>query len=473
LLGAYLLLCLIFAGYLLINERRGWRAFAGVSAAILLVGIAFSLNRSSQLGLVAGIGVAAGTFLALSNRKQLLAGIYGAGAAGLGIVALAATSILRRKSPALSSDLFDKWIRFAQSPVDESRIVEWKIAVKGFLDRPLLGYGPDNYSVIRSIHFDPAAYAASGFQQFDRPHNGWLELLATGGMLGLIAMLGIWGSAIVSLRTGARSRALRPSETALFAGALAAYAVYLTFWFFDLNSVMLFVALLALLGAKLYGTNTSPAVAQGFPLPKWISVGAAGGAVLAALYFACVVPLRAASDLGTAVDPSGSVSARLGGFQRAFASGAPQAERGLEYYDLYLGQLVSQFNETPAPAEQRDELRQALGNATHYATRMVARDPFDDHSYAELGTIEKFSGEFTHDPGLFAAAERNLRHAVAMSPKRAETRSVLANFYLASGDTLAAIAQLDTASRIAPIFSVFQQRLANSLRLRQGIHKRL
>jgi O-antigen ligase len=488
LLGAYLLLCVVFSVYLLINERGGWRVFAGVSAGILLTGIAFSLNRSSQLGLIAGTGVAAGTFFGLSATKRRLAGIYGAGAAGLLIIALAGSSILRREFPVLSSDLFDRWIAFAHAPVDQSRIVEWKVALKGFLDRPLLGYGSDNYSVIRSIHFDPAAYPVSGFEQFDHPHNTWLELLCTGGMLGLIVMLGIWGSAIVALRDGARSRKLRPSETALFAGALMAYAVYLTFWFFDLNSTMLFVAMLALLSAKVYGINPAGVSAPGFVLPKWITIGAVEAALAVAVYFVCVVPLGAALDLGTALDPQATASARLQGFERSVTSGAPQAVRGLDFFDVYLGQVVSEFSEANVPAEQRDELGAALGIATNYATSIIRHEPLDDHSYVERGRIEKLAGDFAHDSAQYVLAERDLLRAIAMSPRRAETRAILSNFYLASGDTTAAVAQLDTASVISPVFNASHLRLmtvamarkpaADSVtqlrsRSRQGIRKRL
>lgn len=487
LLAAYLLLCLIFAFHLLITERRVWRLFATISAVILLTGIAFTMNRSSQLGLIAAAGVAAGTFFALSDRKRRLAGIYSA--AGVGLVGLTAilTSVIHRATPAVSPTLLTRWIAFSHAPVDPSRIYEWKMALRGLLDRPLLGYGPENYQVIRGIHFDPTVYGFVGFIPYDRPHNAWLELLCTGGILGLLAMLGVWGSAIKTLRDGARSKLLRPVETALFAGAFAAYAVYLTFWFFDLNSTMLFVALLALMGAKVYGTGVAPVTAESPSPSNWLTIGAAETALAAALYLACVVPLRAASDLGTAVAPYETVSARLDGFDRALAS-APQAARGLDFYEIYLGQLVSQFSEASPLGEQREELSRALAGAASYATYLIRHEPLNDHSYVERGRIEKLRGDFTHDPAYYAAAERDLRHAIAMSPRRAEIRAVLSNFYLASGDTLGAVAQLDTASILSPIFNASHLRLATVAlarkpmadsviplrsRSRQGIRKRL
>jgi hypothetical protein len=210
--------------------------------------------------------------------------------------------------------------------------------------------------------------------------------------------------------------------------------------------------------------------------------------LIAAVYFVCVVPLRAASDLGTALEPSETVTARLAAFRRAFASGAPQADRGLDFYNVYLGQVVSQLGGTRAPADQREELARSLVSAREYAAALVVREPLDDHSYEERGRIEKLMGDFTHNPAYYALAEQDIRRAIAMSPRRAETRAFLANFYLASGDTTAAVAQLDTASIISPVFNASQLRLttvamsrkpaADSVtqlrsRSRQGIRKRL
>ncbi len=76
----------------------------------------------------------------------------------------------------------------------QDRVIMWKIAVKGWEDRPLLGWGPENYLNIFDRHFDPAYYVPGQpiGAWFDRAHSVFFDYLAETGLLGLLSYLGIF-----------------------------------------------------------------------------------------------------------------------------------------------------------------------------------------------------------------------------------------------------------------------------------------
>ncbi|MCD6471382.1 tetratricopeptide repeat protein [bacterium] len=78
----------------------------------------------------------------------------------------------------------------------DQRIIPWKIAFKGFKERPILGWGWENYNIIFNKHFIPKIYDKWGPQSswFDRSHNQILDILALSGILGLFSYLAFYGS---------------------------------------------------------------------------------------------------------------------------------------------------------------------------------------------------------------------------------------------------------------------------------------
>ena len=82
----------------------------------------------------------------------------------------------------------------------EGRIAAAEVGVKAFLDRPILGWGPENYTVGYDRHVEPEAFS-KGVLSFDQAHNKLIEELTTKGLLGLLGYLALWVSlAVVFIR---------------------------------------------------------------------------------------------------------------------------------------------------------------------------------------------------------------------------------------------------------------------------------
>ena len=84
----------------------------------------------------------------------------------------------------------------AGSPVQEryiqestaARIIVWDASIEAFRDRPLLGWGPENFRLAFDRHFDNRLYLNENMGEiwFDRAHNFFVDSLVSVGLLGTL-----------------------------------------------------------------------------------------------------------------------------------------------------------------------------------------------------------------------------------------------------------------------------------------------
>ncbi len=68
------------------------------------------------------------------------------------------------------------------------RIFTWKRALALAKERPLLGYGPDNFALVFQQHYQEESLAITG-TEFDKAHNYYIQALVDTGALGLLSVL--------------------------------------------------------------------------------------------------------------------------------------------------------------------------------------------------------------------------------------------------------------------------------------------
>ena len=192
-------------------------AFAGILAAVaapaVLIGLA-ARRRGARVAaaggtaaLVLAAAVAAGTLAATLEPPPPLA--EQAQAAIEGNPLLSRTAKREREHVLL--------------PL-RKRLELWRAGLKGFAERPLLGWGPGHFTVAYARH--TSGWGGSTLIQ-DRAHNQLVEATVARGALGLAAYLSLWGFlAFVVVRA---VRAAAGGERLLIAcagGALAGYFVH-------------------------------------------------------------------------------------------------------------------------------------------------------------------------------------------------------------------------------------------------------
>jgi len=74
----------------------------------------------------------------------------------------------------------------------QNRLMTWRGAYQGFKEKPLIGYGYENFYQVFDKYFNPKIYRHAGaVVWFDRAHNMIFDRLITGGLIGLFLYLGL------------------------------------------------------------------------------------------------------------------------------------------------------------------------------------------------------------------------------------------------------------------------------------------
>jgi len=78
------------------------------------------------------------------------------------------------------------------------RLVVWETGWQGFLDRPWLGWGPENFNLVFARHYNPCIGSpeCSGENWFDRAHNMIIDTLAETGIAGLLSYIALFTAAL-------------------------------------------------------------------------------------------------------------------------------------------------------------------------------------------------------------------------------------------------------------------------------------
>ncbi|GAC1490715.1 MAG: hypothetical protein NVS1B5_15560 [Gemmatimonadaceae bacterium] len=466
LLAAYLLMNVALAGYLAATRVR-FRLVYFAGGGVSLLALIYAENRSALIGLVSGAIVGAIIFATASTgskKKWIVPSV----AALLAAVVIGISAGVRAyPTSAVTSHVPTVLQRLAlTNPAgsDAARTMQWRAAIEGFKDRPLLGYGPENYNLVWSAHFNPAIYR-SETDIFDRTHNQFLETFATTGLLGAAAFIGIWVAIGVTLVRAYRAGRLSAPAVGILSGLQVAYATYLLFWFFDLNSTMLWILIAALVGSRgtvgsvvLEATGHDAEVAIARPTLALASI-----VVLAlALYGEGYTPLRANRALVKIDSPGGSVAETFSQFDVLSASGVRQTSHVPIVMAQYIGSLRPRLEEIGADPVERRMLDRAFAQSFTAFAREIHRDTLNDRLYTQEGSLLVEAAEFYGSPSYEHQAIEAFHKAIELSPHRIEPRLALASLYSGNRDYERALVVLSDAVKSDPLLGEPRYRLAEA-----------
>ena len=221
-----------------------WRIFWSVTVALDLWMMFESGTRGAFIGLAGAMIAFTAGYILWGNLKQVkvaaAALVSGLAAFGLFLIVGADTAVVQR----LAQENY--LIGRARSAGQGDRSVKdrWSslsYGFQGFTERPLLGWGPENYIVVWGRHYEADAEIAF---TFDQAHNKPMEELTTKGAFGLMGYLSIWGLMLVIVSN--RIRALgadRDLLTLVIGSAMVGYFVQNLFLFDTPATLLQFVLL--------------------------------------------------------------------------------------------------------------------------------------------------------------------------------------------------------------------------------------
>lgn len=395
-LASYLIL--VLGGIAIIWQRtsRAFRTTLGLVAAFFLATVLITGIRGAVLGVAAG----AFTWGALLTWRGTSREARRRGAMALAALILfgavffftrggAAWQYIPGLSRLAKTDLL-------ATPSAATRLIGLKVSWEAFKERPVFGWGPENYNVAYNAHYDPA-YAYYAEDWFDRAHNKIAEAAVMYGGAGLLLYLGTLALAL-----------WRARENPPLAGALVAYFVQNLFLFDNIVSYIPLFAILAYLAAREEPAAERP---LGASTLRGLKVGSVLLTLLAAAWFAYYSYAHTYVPIRQALAYREAVRSRVG--ERILKA----SDEFLYPYNFLQSSLRAQFAELIYDNELLKSLAfRPLADKALTALEETAEREQEPRQYVRL--VESYTELAKLDETLFPRIEGYARKALSFSPRR-------------------------------------------------------
>ena len=419
-MAVFMLFNVFIAVYLFATEKKNW--LKAVFAAMVILGapvVFLTATRGAILGLVGGFIVLAVLLAVLMKDKAIRTAAI---SVVLGVIILISGFLLAQNREFVAKNyVLSRFanLTFAERTI-QSRFTIWGMSFEGFKERPILGWGLDNYNQIFNKYYQPSLWLQEPW--FDRSHNIVFDWLASSGILGLLAYLSMWASALYVLWKKYFLDASREKLVlaAVTSSLLAAYFFHNFFVFDNIISYILFFTILAFVHFQAVSDKEKDTLSPINPFYSAIIVFL----LILSLYFLNVKPISAnIALLKTLKDISAqgqNVDVILSDFQKALSYNTFANQEIREQLSAYTNGVVA--SDLP-----QDLKIKAVSLATAELEKQTKETPDEVRAYIFLSSMY---GNVGRHKDALAVIER----ALELSPKKQQIFFLLADTYLALGD---------------------------------------
>jgi O-antigen ligase/tetratricopeptide (TPR) repeat protein len=423
-LGLYLMLHLFLLGFVLQKTSLKIRGLAIGMTLIFLIGLALSQSRSSIFGLLVG-GLVLFSFTIFSKKVSYK--IRWSLAIFLGISILSIGFLLNSgdKSFVKNSTFLSRIVRVATaSKTGVSRLNNWKVSYEGIKEKPILGWGQENYQYVFAKHFLPELYDDAPW--YDRSHNFLLDWLVSGGILGLLSFLAPFG---IMLWFTVRSNEFSSIQKGLFIGFVVAY---FTNNFFGFDSLMATITVFMVLAYWQFEIQTDkPFVSE--KLKLWIVLGCA---LLSSIsfYYGYLQPLRTSKQIVKIMqepDLQQTIQQIQSGYANAIGTGTSDFAEQVAF-------LSEKVGKSQIENEIKNQYYQVVIDALKKETEKHPNHP----------RLLSLKSSIESDKGDFVEAIKGFEKVRELAPKRHINLMQLAGVYNRSGQAQKALKLYDDIYKI-------------------------
>jgi hypothetical protein len=404
---------MIFIGQVPISDAiRNPLLFAGVS-------------NGASIALIVTIGVGIGAWLLVTGvqRRTRIVGGFLLGTVLIGFIGF--WTLFQTPGNPINDFFVER--------KSNNRLIFWDIAKQGIQDRPLLGWGMNNYAYVFQDKFTPVFFSKNNVPELwtNNPHNMVWEYGVNQGIVGLGLYLVIFlGILFFAIRESYRDRSKAPWLIAGIAGLVGYFIQNLFIFDTPATTFIFWVVIGSMIGL----------------LPEWKTVTISekyryvfqssyiiGGIVLIVLLPTLVfLPWKESrewvvysnfSEMARRTETPQGIS-RLG-----YASDTAYiAGRLLEIVQQSMGQKITQ--------EQGDQFLASINNLIIGLEAEVTQGPDNFRARWTLGQLVNFAiyttGQAT--PENITRGRAHIERAIAMNPENAFTYLDLAQSYLLEGN---------------------------------------
>ena len=218
-------------------------------------------TRGTILGLIGGIMLALFLYAVLGKNESKKSRWVAGGLIGV-IILIGIVFWLNRDAQFIKdSEVLNRLASISISDTKtQARGYVWPMALEGWTQRPILGWGQENFNYVFNTNYNPLMWRHE--QWFDRAHNIYLDWLINAGAVGLLAYLALYILSLMAIwKSGTPLK-----EKCVLTGLMAGYAVHNVFVFDNLASYVFFFAMLGFV-SSMHGSNkVAPSLREGATL---------------------------------------------------------------------------------------------------------------------------------------------------------------------------------------------------------------
>jgi len=440
-LAGYMLINSLFALWLFFEKKNiGWRIFYALTILLELVILYETQTRGALLALFCGLFILLIFFLfapksALAQLSPKLVRYFKMVViSSLAVLAIFVSSIfIFHKSSFIKSS--PTLLRFSEislsDTTSQTRLLAWKMSLKGFTEHPLFGWGPENYNILFNQYYDPQLYPTESW--FDRAHNAFLDVLVNTGLFGMIFYLGIFILSFYYLWRAYKEEKIKYFPAAILTVVLISYGIQNIFVFDTQITLLMFYLILSFVVYLSFQPQKNELM--GRPIkPNFFAYLLIIGVIFFVCYAANIKPAQTSTKGVDAIYSLQALNLKQATeqFNSAFATdtfGVPEVAN--RAYDMSL-QI---FKNSKATEEQKKE---AIKITIDGLKLGLEKEPKNARFMMMLGNLYLMSVE--QDASYLQEADAVLGKALLLSPTRQELLFSVGQLRIFQGRTEEALA---------------------------------
>lgn len=430
--GLFLLFASTYSYLHVSTKQKYLQYFAIVGAVLGFIGIFLGGTRGTFLALVAASGVLLISYAFLTKqvrRRRIAIGAIIAGLVLGGVLFAARGTTFVQSLPAIG--------RLAKidysSLEDNTRIMSWGVAWESFLERPVLGWGPNNFYYAFNEYYRPEFLRYSFSETwFDNAHNIVMNTLTTQGAFGLVVYLSVFAAVVTRLVYARRELHISDGEFSLLLAFFVGHFVHNIFVFENPTSYLYFFFALAYVHVR-----TTPVLGIREDA-RYGSVSTPFAAVVGILILFMVYVFN--------INPAHANTASLKTIQ------ALHKGRGIEAYqeakqiptphidDIRndFARTVSQLYPKLFQAGEQELAKELLDIALTDLEKNIRLHPRDIRMHLMLSQVYQLRGATNQSPADIQRSISLVQEAIEYSPERQQLYFTLGNLYIMVGNTTTA-----------------------------------
>lgn len=432
--SGYGLFLLFFAALSYVQTRATdatWRYLCVGAGVLGFLGIFLGGTRGTFLGLLTAVAVLLLIFAICTKERKYQLGIVGI--VVVGIVALGSAFVFKQSPIVQAITPLKRLVSIDFANLENNtRVMAWGIALDAFTEKPVFGWGPNNFYYAFNQYYRPE-FLRYGYGEtwFDNAHNIVVNTLSTRGAFGIITYLSVF--AIVGLLLiRARTRgSLNNIEFAILLAFFVGHFVHNIFVFENPTSYLYFFFALGYVTVRTQsGDDAIVGEYQPLSTPLVVTTGAV---LLLMLYIFNINPANANTATLRAIQAVYQ-GRGLEAYQLASSIPGPHIDDVRNDFARTVSQVVPQLME----ANRQDDAVELINLSISELEKNQVLHPMDIRVHLMISQLYQQRAAIRQNGADIMQAIQQLEAAREYSPRRQQLLFSLGSMYTMVGNTTTA-----------------------------------